>query len=261
MLEIETPFPVLAAAGLPDLTAAEMAEVDRLAVERFGIDLNQMVEQAGSHLAELVRVELGGDLRGGSVVVAVGPGNNGAGSLAASRHLANRGASVRVVLARPVVRLTPAARHQLETLLEMAVECCVAVYDIADEELDVVLAGADVIVDAVLGYGGRGEPRGEVGWLIARIAQAGVPIISLDMPSGLDADSGEVAGIAVTAAATLTLGLQKPSLLTAAGREHAGRLYLADIGLPAALYTRLGIDVGAPFASRRVVRLDLDASL
>lgn len=76
-----------------------MADVDRLAIETYGITLLQMMEQAGSHLAEVVRREMGGDLVGRRVVVAVGPGNNGGGGLVAARHLANRGAIVRVILA------------------------------------------------------------------------------------------------------------------------------------------------------------------
>ena len=100
------------ASTIPPLSAAQMAEVDRLAVEEYGIDLLQMMEQAGSHLAEVVRIELGGSLDGRSVVVAAGPGNNGGGGLTAARHLANRGADVRVVLARG-----PAQRGQLESRL------------------------------------------------------------------------------------------------------------------------------------------------
>jgi NAD(P)H-hydrate epimerase len=79
-----------------------------------------MMEQAGSHLAEVVRLEIGGDLRGRRVVVAAGPGNNGGGGLVAARHLANRGAAVRVVLARPALRLGDAARDELATLLQRA---------------------------------------------------------------------------------------------------------------------------------------------
>jgi NAD(P)H-hydrate epimerase len=121
-------LPRLPTSTLPALTATQMAEVDRLAVEEFGVDILQLMEQAGSHLAELVRTELGGDLRGKRVIVAVGPGNNGGGGLAAARHLANRGAAVRVVLARPVNRLGESGRHQLATLFAMSVDCCVAIY-------------------------------------------------------------------------------------------------------------------------------------
>ncbi len=259
MIEATSGFPVSRVSSLPTLTAAEMAEVDRLAVDEFGIDLLQMMEQAGSHLTELVRAELGGNLHRKRVVVAVGPGNNGGGGLAAARHLANRGASVRVVLARPVNRLSEAGRHQLATLLEMAVDCCVAIYDVPDDELDREFASADAIVDAVLGYRTNGAPHDGVLWLVDRIACASVPVISLDLPSGIDADTGEAAGAAVRATATLTLALPKPGLFSLTGRDHAGRVHLGDIGLPAALYRRLGVEPGSPFAAGRIVLLEADA--
>ena len=258
MIESTDRFPVSSASAMPTVSAAEMARVDQLAVDEFGIDILQMMEQAGSHLAELVRVELGGDLRGRRIVVAVGPGNNGGGGLAAARHLANRGASVRVILARPVNRLSDAGRDQLATLLEMSVDCCVAIYDVPDEELDHELSSADAVVDAVLGYRASGAPHDGVLWLVERVARASVPVISLDLPSGIDADSGEAPGAAVTATATLTLALPKPGLFRGAGRERAGRVYLGDIGLPAALYRRLGLEIDSPFAAGRIVRLEAD---
>jgi NAD(P)H-hydrate epimerase len=259
VIETTGGFPVSRTSSMPAVTAAEMAEVDGLAIDEFGIDLLQMMEQAGSHLAELVRAELGGDLRGRRVVVAVGPGNNGGGGLAAARHLSNRGSSVRVILARPVNRLSEAARHQLATLLQMSVDCCVAIYDVPDDELDHEFASADVLIDAVLGYRGAGPPHDGVMWLVDRLARASVPVISLDLPSGVDADTGEALGAAVTATATLTLALPKPGLFRGAGRERAGRVYLGDIGLPAALFQRLGLDVGAPFSEGRIVRLEAEA--
>jgi NAD(P)H-hydrate epimerase len=255
VIDTATPLPTIPVGSVPAVTAAEMAEVDRLAVDVFGIDLLQMMEQAGSHLAELVRLELGGDLRGRRVIVAVGPGNNGGGGLAAARHLADRGATVRVVLSRPVTRLAAAGRHQLATLLRMAVDCCVAIYDVPDAELDADLAAADAIVDAILGYRGSGAPRDGEGWLVDRIARVDAPVTSLDLPSGLDADTGTAAGVAVRATSTLSLALPKIGLLSPAGARRAGRLHLADIGLPAALFARLGLDVGTPFAAGRIVRL------
>jgi NAD(P)H-hydrate epimerase len=259
VIETTSGFPVGRASSIPTVTAAEMAEVDGLAVYEFGIDILQMMEQAGSHLAELVRAELGGDLRGRRIVVAVGPGNNGGGGLAAARHLANRGASVRVILARPVNRLSDAGRHQLATLLQMSVECCVAIYDVADDELDREFASADAVVDAILGYRGSGPPHDGVAWLVDRVARASVPVISLDLPSGVDADSGEAAGAAVTATATLTLALPKPGLFRAQGPDRAGRVYLGDLGIPAALYRRLGLEPGLSFADGRIIRLETDA--
>jgi NAD(P)H-hydrate epimerase len=238
------------------VTADQMAEVDRLAVEVFGIDLLQMMELAGSHLAEVAAAELGDDPRGRRVLVAAGPGNNGGGGLAAARHLANRGARVRVFLARPARRLGGAGRHQLATLLEMGVSCCMAIYDISDEEVQAEVEGADLIIDAVLGYRGRGAPHDEVAALIERISAAEDRMLSLDLPSGMDPDTGVGAPGAIRSHATMSLALPKIGLLTEAGRERAGQLYLADIGLPAALYARTGLAVDAPFSSGRVVRLE-----
>lgn len=249
-------LPTVALGELAAVTRDQMTEVDRLAIEEFGIGLLQMMEQAGSHLAEVVRVELGGELRGRRVVVAVGPGNNGGGGLVAARHLANRGATVRVVLARPALRLSAAARDQLATILEMQLACCVAVYDLPEADLRDLLGESDVVVDAILGYNAAGSPRGEVEMLIGQVADSGRPIVSLDIPSGLDPDSGLAPGRAVTAQATMTLALPKVGLLTPSGREHSGRLYLADLGLPAALYRRLGINVDAPFGAGRILRVD-----
>ncbi len=251
-----SPRPVVPSSGVPVVDAATMTEVDRLAIEAYGITLLQMMEQAGSHLAELVRRELGGDLRGRSVVVAAGPGNNGGGGLVAARHLINRGARVRVVLARPALRMTEAGRHQLATLLSMGATCCVATYDLTDEELEQALARADIVVDAVLGYNLHGAPRGEVERLVGFMVRSARPVVSLDVRTGVDPDTGQADGAAITAVATMTLALPKPGLLAPAGRERVGRLYVADIGLPAALYAQLGLDVGPIFAADRIMLLD-----
>ena len=259
MPAMQMAVPPLRAADVSTVTAEQMAEVDRSAVEEFGITLLQMMEQAGSHLADVVRMEAGGDLRDQRVVVAVGPGNNGGGGLVAARHLVNRGASVRVVLARPALRMSEAAQHQLATLIAMGAHCCVATYDLTDDELEHVLANADVVVDAVLGYRIHGAPRGEAERLIGFVVRAGRPVVSLDLPSGVDPDTGEAAGIAITATATLTLALPKTGLLRGEGSRRAGRVYLGDIGLPKALYAGLGIPAGHPFSVGRIVLLDRTA--
>jgi NAD(P)H-hydrate epimerase len=141
----------------------------------------------------------------------------------------------------------------------MAIDCCVAVYDVPDDELDRELTSADAVIDAVLGYRGDGPPLDGVLWLVDRVGRASVPVISLDLPSGVDPDGGEVPGAAVTATATLTLALPKRGLLVGEGRERAGRVFLADLGLPDALYRRLGIKTDVLFAGGPIVRLEGEA--
>lgn len=256
MRTIDVTEAVEPASAVPSVTADQMAEVDRLAVEAYGVSLLQMMEQAGSHLAELLRGELGGDLAGRRVVVAVGPGDNGGGGLVAARHLVNRGARVRVVLSRPALRMSETGRHQLATLLAMGASCCVATYDLPDEDLEAALASADVVVDAILGYNAVGAPRGEEERLVGFLIRSGRPTVALDVPSGVDPDTGATPGIAVRASATLTLGLPKRGLVTEAGRARTGRLLVADLGLPARLYADIGIEVGAIFSAGRIVGLD-----
>lgn len=249
-------IPVIGLDSVPAVTADQMAEVDRLAVDVYGITLPQMMEQAGSHLASLAASEVGGDLQDRNFLVAVGPGNNGGGGLVAARHLVNRGARVQVVLARPARRLGEAGRHQLATLLEMGVSCCMAVYDISEAEIDDAVNAADLVIDAVLGYRGRGAPHDEVAALVGRIIGAADRMLSLDVPSGMDADTGSAGSLAIRSRATMTLALPKTGLLTGEGRDRAGNLYLADIGLPAALYSRIGLNVAVPFSRGRIVRME-----
>jgi NAD(P)H-hydrate epimerase len=250
-----TTLPHISLDRLPAVGAAEMAEIDRLAVDDFGIRLAQMIELAGARLAQLA-----GGLMGASVgkraTVLGGPGNNGGGGLVAARHLANRGVDVHVVLTQPVGRLHAAARERLVTLIEMNVPCCVAAWDLGDGELASLLADSDLLIDALLGYSVEGPPRGPVRDVLEQAARSNTPVLSLDLPSGMDPDTGAVDGAALRAVATMTIALPKRGLLTAPGRTNSGDLYLADIGLPAALYARLGLLFADPFASGPLVRLD-----
>jgi NAD(P)H-hydrate epimerase len=134
----------------------------------------------------------------------------------------------------------------------------VAGYDLAIDELDGAFAGADVIVDALLGYGARGPARGEAARLIEAIGRSGRPVVNLDLPSGIDPDPGEAAGSAIVAPATLTLAPPKPGPLTPAGESRVGWLYLGDLGLPAAVFPGPRHLAASPFARGRLVRLAAD---
>lgn len=243
-------------AEIPTIDAARMAEVHRIASEEFGITRPQVLEHAGAHVAEVLRLELGGDLRGRDVVVAVGPGSIGGAGLAAARHLLNRGAHVRVVLAQPALRLDDDGRSQLATLIAMGAACRVATFDLPDRELVETLAAADMIIDAIMGSRSGDTPDADIERLAGFVVRAGRPVVSLDLPTGTDPDTGGVRGLAVTASATVILALPKRGLLAAAAAGRTGRLYLADIGLPAALYERVGLDVGPIFATGRIVAID-----
>jgi NAD(P)H-hydrate epimerase len=116
---------------------------------------------------------------------------------------------------------------------------------------------SDLCIDALLGYGIRGDPRPAVGDWIERLNAAAAPILALDVPSGLDATTGQAGNPCIRAAATLTLALPKTGLLLPAARQHVGSLLVADIGVPPELYARpeLGLEVQAIFGEGAIVRL------
>lgn len=236
---------------LPYLTAQQMAAVDRAMITDFHITLLQMMENAGRQLAELARVRfLAGDPRGKRVVVLAGSGGNGGGALVAARRLANYGAQVRVYLSRDIEQFAEAPTHQLK-ILE-----CMQVAGLPAKEIE-MQAGADLILDGLIGYSLRGAPRGPVADLIHWANAQTAPILALDLPSGLDATSGEIYAPAVRAAATLTLALPKVGLRAAAAKVNVGELYLADISVPPRLYrgSGLSLEVGPIFAESDLVRL------
>jgi NAD(P)H-hydrate epimerase len=240
--------------GVPAVSAAQMREIDRLAIEDFGIELAQMMELAGAALAGTAAQMLG-RAKGSRVTVLVGPGNNGGGGLVAARHLANRGSLLHVVLSRPVRQLAENSRRRVATLIAMDVPACVIPWDLADGELEALMAGSDLLIDALLGYAAAGSPRGAVATIVEKAVASGTNTLSLDLPSGIDPDTGEATGLAITATATMTLALPKLGLLSESGRRRSGSIYLADIGLPEALYRRSGIEFDDPFSTGPLVRL------
>ena len=235
-------FPAVAAGSLTWISVAQMREVDRLMIEEFAISLEQMMENAGGNLALFARALLGGDVSGRRVRVLAGSGGNGGGGLAAARHLLAAGARVSITLAAPPERLAPVTRQQYETLARLDVPHG---RDLNDEEL---------VIDALLGYSQKGAPSGDVAALIRRTA--GATVLSLDVPSGLELESGRLHDPHVRATATLTLALPKQGLRSDDAPEVIGDLYLADISVPPAVYERLGIGYSSPFRRSPLVEIE-----
>lgn len=229
-------LPVLT--GVPAVSAAQMAEVDRAAIEEHGIAIEMLMENASYQIARAARLLLG-DLAGRRVVCLSGTGNNGGDAIGAARRLRGWGADARCILASAVLHAT--ARLQRE----IAIRSGVSVLSLEEAEL----GGADLIIDGLLGYSISGPPRGGVERLIALANAAAVPVLAVDLPSGLDPDRGVPLGAAIRAAWTVTLALPKTGLLAEASRELVGELLLADIGIPAAVYDRFGMDTRRLFAA------------
>jgi NAD(P)H-hydrate epimerase len=214
---------------LPVFTAAEMRALDARAIRELGIPGPRLMDHAGTGAAARIARWLA-PIRGKTVVVVCGKGNNGGDGFVVARRLKARGAAVRVLL---VGRRDEVRGDAADALGRWRGR----VEEIADPSgLARALAGADLIVDALLGTGVSGAARGPVAAAIEAINRAGadgVPVVALDLPSGLDSDRGALLGPTVKAWRTVTFAGLKRSLLLAPAAAQAGAVEIGDIGVPA----------------------------
>jgi len=220
------------------LTPGQMREVDRLAETDYGIKPMQLMEVAGLQTARAAR-EIVGPLAGRAVCILAGKGNNGGDGLVAARRLAGWGAWVQVITSFAPFDAAGLAAHQVRTLLRQG---------IVVEAWAGVMPPADLYIDAVLGFGAQGPPRDIVADVIEAVPK-GDGVLAVDLPSGLDAETGGAPGACVVARATVTLALPKVGMLQPAAAGFVGRLYLADIGVPRELLVRIGVDPSGLFES------------
>jgi ADP-dependent NAD(P)H-hydrate dehydratase / NAD(P)H-hydrate epimerase len=210
----------------PILTPSEAAELDRASQER-GTGAETLMENAGRAVAEAA-VRLAGGRYGKRAVVVCGKGNNGGDGLVAARHLDAWGSRVTVLL----LDSRDAFREPAATNLTRLERPSVRVRPWSIETLARELARVDVAIDAIFGTGFRGAPEGAYGSAIAALANADVPTVAVDIPSGVNGETGAVDGPAVDADITVTFGAAKPGVVLLPGAERAGVVEVADIGFP-----------------------------
>ncbi len=210
----------------PVLTPAAAAALDRASQER-GVGAEDLMERAGAAVARAA-VELAGGAYGRRAVVVCGKGNNGGDGLVAARRLARRGVRPAVLLLAPPEALRGPAARNLARLAEAGIRARPFSAPLLEREL----ARADVAVDAIFGTGFRGRPEGDAAEAIALLNRSGVPVVAVDIPSGVDGETGAVPGEAVRADVTVTFGAEKAGVVLPPGAELAGVVEVADIGFP-----------------------------
>jgi NAD(P)H-hydrate epimerase len=236
---------------VPYLSTDQMREVDRLMIEVYHIELIQMMENAGRHLAALARERfLGGNPQYKHVVVLAGTGGNGGGALVCARWLHNAGAQVEVFLAAAPEAFTPVPAHQLDILFQVGVSVTQGNHFTEDGK-------PDLIIDGLIGYSLKGVPREPIASLIHAANAIDCPTLALDTPSGLDTSTGTVSDPTIRAAATMTLALAKEGLRRETARQVVGELYLANISVPPGLYAQpsLGLYVSNLFGTSDIIRI------
>jgi hydroxyethylthiazole kinase-like uncharacterized protein yjeF len=213
------------------VTAEEMRHIDRMAGE-LGVTTEMLMENAGRAVAEEVR-KAAGSVVGKRVLVLVGPGNNGGDGLVAGRYLSDWGAEVVIYLCAQ----RPSADKNLALVMERGLALFKAWEDDAFRNLGSLLGSSEVVVDAVLGTGKSRSLEGVFKEVLGRLVEfkatkPDVTIVAVDIPSGLDADSGAADPNCPYADITVTLGYPKVGLYNFPGAERAGKVVVADIGIP-----------------------------
>jgi ADP-dependent NAD(P)H-hydrate dehydratase / NAD(P)H-hydrate epimerase len=222
-------------APLEDLTAEQVARLDAAAAE-CGVSTLQLMEIAGWQVARCAWRHLGGPA---GVSVVAGYGNNGGDGLVAARHLATWGCAVRVLVLGDEQRVVGVVRDHVMSARLCGID---VVIDADPAAVPGVTAGTDLVIDAILGTGLRSAPREPQSSGIRALNDSGIPILSVDVPSGLDATSGDAFDPTVRAALTCTLTAMKRGLRLGDAPLHAGAVWVADIGMPAAAWLRAGVE-------------------
>ncbi|HZW76004.1 MAG TPA: NAD(P)H-hydrate epimerase, partial [Caldimonas sp.] len=215
---------------------------DAHAVERCHVPSLVLMENAGRGSTDvLMRELLRGGAKGARVVAVCGTGNNGGDGLVMARHLALRDAAPVVFLVGDAQRVSPDARANLDAWRGIGGEVRELPSGGDLSSLVDAMARADVVVDALFGTGLDRPVEGFLAGIVRALNASPGPRFSVDLPSGLDADTGVALGVAVEARVTATFAHHKVGLLTPRGAQLAGRVHVVDIGVPASIVERVGV--------------------
>ncbi len=218
------------------VTAAQMRRLEQGSVEA-GVSLDELMENAGRAVADEVAAGLG-DIEGSRIVVLIGPGNNGGDGLVAARRLAELGVEVRAFVVAGSG--DPAGKRTAAEAAGVHVEP--AVDDSGIQELGRAAKSADVVIDAVLGTGVSRPIDDTLGGALAAVQEANVPVVAVDLPTGMNADTGQFDPNGLQADVTLMLANPKIGPVVNAGGGHCGEIKVLDIGIPPGLDSGLDVE-------------------
>ncbi len=234
---------------------AQLAQADRLAVEQFHIPIASLMENAGAAVARAVESLMP---VAGRVLVVCGPGNNGGDALVAARHLHRGDRPAQVLLAAPLSRLSEAALQQFAIIQSMAMRVLPEAQPDAAAPSTAALAALadwlqtsgpnDIIIDGIFGTGLSRPVLGPAAELIDAINKANRRIVSVDIPSGLDCDTGQPLGSAIRATLTVSFCGLKVGFASAGATKYTGEVITAAIGFPQSLLQSLAVAPPKPVA-------------
>ncbi|BCJ86856.1 NAD(P)H-hydrate dehydratase [Effusibacillus dendaii] len=220
------------------VTSQEMRQLDHHTIDKIGIPALVLMENAGRETARVAAdyfAKRAGADRKGRWLILAGKGNNGADAVVAARHLAEWGHHAEVVYAEPPETLRGDAAVQRDIAVRLGISCQLYQPDTIEWQR------FDAVLDGLLGTGSKGAPRGPYAALIREANKSGLPILAVDIPSGLDADNGSLNAPCIRAEHTITFAFPKRGLVQQPGIGAAGQLTVVPIGIPAGLADQLGV--------------------
>jgi len=216
------------------VTSEEMRRIDRKAIEEIGIPSIVLMENAGLKIADAIEKKYG-PLKGKYVYIFAGSGNNGGDGMVVARHLFNQKVKAKIFLLAEKKNIKGDAATNLAITEKMGIPMREITSPAFMESLEKELAKADIVIDALLGTGAKGAPRGLMKKVIDLINKHSKNTVAVDIPTGVGADRGEVRGEAIKAEYTVSLAYPKRGLYLYPGMDYAGEIEIADIGIPTGL--------------------------
>ncbi len=212
------------------LSRQQVRRVDKFAIDTLGICGAVLMENAGRAITDEISRFISG-LAGKSVAIVAGPGNNGGDGFVVARHIVIRGGKSKVFLVAPQAKITGDAKTNLEVYRALGGDICDATGDslalLAEE-----LSSFDLLIDAIGGTGITGKLRGDLASAVRQINSAGRPIVAIDIPTGLDCDTGSPTDPTVRAQMTVTMVARKLGFDQPGASDFTGEVRVVDIGIP-----------------------------
>ena len=211
------------------VTAQEIRQIDRETIDHIGIPGAVLMEHAGSAVVRVLRQQFS-ECR--HIAIVVGKGNNGGDGLVVARQLALAGQPVQIFLVSPIEAFAGDALTNLQIAQNLGLPITPILSESELKQSKTLITSSDLIVDSIFGTGLRGGVRGFTADVIECINETGKPVVAIDLPSGVAAETGLAEGTCIQATYTVTMGLPKRGNLIHPGASHTGRLEVADIGFP-----------------------------
>jgi len=231
---------------IPAITAYKMREIDDIAMNQLGLNIYQMMENSGRNLSDFVKFTLGENWRDIPVLIMAGKGGNGGGGICAARHLANHGGDISLCLSDEQTLSGPAA-HQYKVYRATQGKI-IKGFDVLQE------THYELIIDALIGYSLNKPVTGMIKKLIDYSNSSKAELISLDVPSGVNATTGDKMESYFKADRVLTLALPKTGL----SMRDSSEIFLADIGIPVSVYREAGVVFTTLFEDSYIQKLFKD---